>query len=102
MLAIAAFMVSAWAGWVAVPLLGFRVLCCRQSTRTVMLVTREGRFLLPDENQSHLALTAASRSGPGWLQLSFADRPGPGLLLLRDQVDAGAWRVLRLAILESR
>ena len=69
---------------------------------SVILVTADGRFALPDENRSHLLLTPASRSGPGWLQLSFSDRPGPRLLLLRDQVDPEAWRVLRIAILERR
>jgi len=80
------------------------ILACRrrEASATVIRVTPDGRFHLPDENRSNLALAAGSRTGPGWLQLSFADRPGQPLLLLRDQVDAAAWRVLRIAILERR
>lgn len=102
-LGLSIFMVSAPAGMAAVPLFVLHGLRRRQAQMPTMIqVTADGHFALPDENRSGLTLTAASRSGPGWLQLSFADRPGQRLLLLSDQVDAGSWRVLRIAIRERR
>lgn len=84
------------------PLLAFFALRHRQASSTVISVTPDGRFTLPNENRSDLTLTRESRSGLGWLQLSFSDRPGERLLLLRDQVDAPGWRVFRIAIREGR
>lgn len=102
LLALSAFMVSAPAGIVVAALLGLLALRRRQSTPIVISVTADGHFALPNENRSDLTLTPLSRSGPGWLQLSFSDHPGRRLLLLRDQVDDGAWREFRIRILESR
>jgi hypothetical protein len=94
-------MVSAPVGIVVALLLLLFSLRRRAAAATVIVVTADGRFGLPNENRSDLTLTPASRSGPGWLQLSFSDRPGQRLLLLRDQVDARDWRVFRIAILEG-
>lgn len=102
-IAFAVFLASASAGIVALPLLALHGLARRPAPPPVVIeITPDGRFGLPDENRSNLTLTRESRSGPGWLRLSFADRPGQRLLLLRDQVDAGGWRLLRIAIQEGR
>jgi hypothetical protein len=101
-LALSALMVSVPAGIAVVLLLFLFSRRRRQATPTVIAITPDACFGLPNENRSDLTLTTASRSGPGWLQLSFSDRPGQRLLLLRDQVDDRDWRVLRIAILECR
>jgi hypothetical protein len=95
-------MVSAPAGVAVAPLIAFHSLRRREPTPAGIWVTADGRCFLPGENRSNCALSPDSRAGPGWLQLSFGGLPEQSLLLLRDQVDAGAWRVLRIAILESR
>jgi hypothetical protein len=95
-------MANAPAGIVVSALLACLALRRPPARPCVIAVTPDGRFALPDENRSNLMLTRESRSGLGWLQLSFSDRPGERLLLLHDQLDADAWRVFRIAILESR
>jgi hypothetical protein len=93
-------MVSPLAGLVAVPLIWLHARGRRPTVCAALAVTADGRFALPDEGRFDLALAPASRSGPGWLILVFADRPGHRMLLLRDQLDAPAWRALRLAVRE--
>ena len=91
-------MVSPEAGPAAL-LIGVWRLHRRGRQRPKLLVVSLGaRFALPAEQRFDLALTSASRAGPGWLELVFSDRPEAGLLLIRDQLDASAWRRLRLAI----
>jgi hypothetical protein len=95
-------MVSPLAGIAAAPLIGLHALRRRPAVCTSLAVTADGRFALPEEGRFDLALAPASRSGPGWLILVFADRPGRRMLLLRDQLDAVAWRSLRLQVTERR
>lgn len=97
------FLLGAPVGFAALPLLALHGVIRRPPPAPpVIEITPGGRFALPDENRSDLTLGRESRSGPGWLRLSFVGRPGQPLLLLRDQVDAAAWRLFRIAIHERR
>jgi hypothetical protein len=99
-LALSAFMVSGPVGIVALPLIALHGRLRRPAEPSVIQVTPGGRFGLPEEFRFDLAIAPGTREGPGWLLLEFSDRPGRRLLLLRDQLDADAWRELRLRILE--
>jgi hypothetical protein len=100
MLALSAFMVSPVAGIIAAPLIALHGRLRRPREPSVIQITSEGRFGLPEEFRFDLDIAPGSREGPGWLLLEFPDRPGRRLLLLRDQLDADAWRELRLRIFE--
>jgi hypothetical protein len=93
-------MVSPVAGLAGLPLLALHSRRNRPGGCPPLALTATGRFALPAEGRFDLALSTASRTGPGWLSLVFTDKPNSRLLLLEDQVDASTWRELRLAIKE--
>lgn len=97
-----AFMVSPLAA-VPVLLLGFGWFRRAGRHRSRLLVVSAGaRFALPVEGRFDLALSPASRSGPGWQLLVLGENPATEMLLVRDQLDATARRRLEIAIRERR
>jgi len=93
-------MVSPLAGLAGLPLLALHGWRRRPNGCPPLALSATGRFALPTEGRFDLALSTASRTGPGWLTLVLTDKPDSCLLLLEDQVDASTWRRLRLAIRE--
>jgi hypothetical protein len=67
----------------------------------LVIVSPGQRFAVPAAGRFDLALDASSRFGLFWAELVFAGPEPLRLLVLRDQIDARAWRRLRLAIAES-
>lgn len=68
--------------------------------RRLLLVDGDRRFALPADSRFNLRLLSDSAAGRLWITLVFSDRPGQGLLVLRDQLPAREWRLLRLMVLE--
>jgi hypothetical protein len=67
----------------------------------LLIVSTGYRFAIPAAGRFDLALDAGSSFGPFWAELVFVGPEPARLLVLRDQIDARAWRCLRLAIAES-
>jgi len=74
----------------------------RPPTPVRIIRNRNGFWSLPDRAHLGLRLTAGTRYGDWWVDLHLVG-PGGGVrvLLLRDQVDAGAWRALQATLRES-
>ena len=74
----------------------------RPGTPVRIIRNRNGFWSLPDRGHLGLRLGPATRYGDWWVDLRLV---APGrrarILLLRDQVDARAWRLLQATLRES-
>jgi hypothetical protein len=74
----------------------------RPPTPVRVIRNRNGFWSLPDRGQLALRLAAATRYGDWWVDLHLTGPDGGvRVLLLRDQVDASAWRALQATLRES-